>query len=165
MKSKAAYLGVFTALAMIFSYLESLIPFSIGIPGVKLGLANLLTVVALYKIGTREAFAISVIRIVLSGFIFANLFSIIYSLAGGILSFGVMYLLKKRGSFSVFGVSMAGGVAHNVGQILIAMYIVETFSVAYYIPVLMIAGVITGLVIGMAANEILKRLRSFEAGI
>ena len=165
MRSKAAYLGVFAALAMIFSYLESLIPFSVGIPGVKLGLANLLTVVALYKIGAREAFAISVIRIVLSGFIFANLFSIIYSLAGGIVSFGVMYLLKKRESFSVFGVSMAGGVAHNVGQILIAMYIVETFSVAYYIPVLMIAGVITGLVIGVAANEILKRLRSFEVRI
>lgn len=165
MKSKAAYVGVFIALAMIFSYLESMIPFSIGIPGVKLGLANLLTVVALYKIGAREAFTISVIRIVLSGFIFANLFSIIYSLAGGILSFGAMYVLKQKDSFSVFGVSMAGGVAHNIGQILIAMYVVETFSVAYYIPVLMIAGVITGLVIGMAANEILKRLQSFEARI
>ena len=162
MKSKSAYLGVFVALALIFSYLESLIPFSIGIPGVKLGLANLLTVIALYKIGTREAFTISVIRIVLSGLIFANLFSIIYSLAGGIMSFGAMYLLKRRGSFSVFGVSMIGGVAHNIGQILIAMYVVETFSVAYYIPVLMIAGVITGLVIGIAANEVLKRLKNFE---
>lgn len=165
MRSKTAYLGVFVALAMIFSYLESLIPFSVGIPGVKLGLANLLTVVALYKIGTREAFTISVIRIVLSGFIFANLFSIIYSLAGGMLSFFVMYLLKKNDSFSVFGVSMAGGVAHNIGQILIAMYVVETFSVAYYIPVLMIAGVITGLVIGIAANEILKRLKRFDVRI
>lgn len=165
MKSKAAYLGVFVALAMIFSYLESFIPIPIGIPGIKLGLANLLVVVALYKIGTREAFAISVIRIVLSGFIFANLFSIIYSLAGGILSFGVMWMLKKNGSFSVYGVSMAGGVCHNIGQLLIAMYIVETFSVAYYVPVLMVAGVITGLIIGVGANEIIKRLNNFEVMI
>lgn len=165
MGKKAAYLGAFTALAMIFSYLESLIPLPIGIPGIKLGLANLLIVVALYKIGTREAFAISVVRIVLSGFIFANLFSIIYSLAGGILSFVVMYLLKKRGTFSVYGVSLAGGVFHNIGQMLIAMLIVETASVAYYAPVLMIAGVITGLIIGAAANEIIKRLKNLEVQI
>lgn len=162
MKSKAAYLGVFAALAMIFGYLESLIPLLIGIPGIKLGLANLLVVVAMYKLGNREAFTISVIRIVLSGFLFGNLFAIIYSLAGGILSFAVMSILKKRESFSVFGISMAGGVFHNIGQILVAMYIVETFSVAYYIPVLMIAGVLTGLVIGVAANEIMKRLKNFE---
>ena len=135
MKAKVAYFGVFTALALIFSYIESLIPFQIGIPGVKLGLANLIVVVALYKMGTREAFCLSVVRIVLSGFLFANLFSIIYSLAGGMLSLVVMSLLKRRDSFSVYGVSMAGGVFHNIGQILIAMVIVETFSVAYYIPV------------------------------
>lgn len=162
MKSKAAYLGVFAALAMIFSYLESLIPLPIGIPGIKLGLANLLVVVAMYKIGEKEAFVISVVRIVLSGFLFANLFSIIYSLAGGVLSFFVMWLLKKRGSFSVFGISMAGGVFHNVGQILVAMYVVETFSVAYYIPVLLVAGLITGFIIGVGASEILKRLNNFE---
>lgn len=165
MKSKAAYLGVFAALAMIFSYLESLIPLPIGIPGIKLGLANLLVVVAMYKIGEKEAFAISIVRIILSGFLFANLFSIIYSLAGGILSFFVMWLLKKQGSFSVFGVSMAGGVSHNVGQILIAMYVVETFSVAYYIPVLLVAGLLTGFVIGVGAREILKRLNSLEMRI
>lgn len=165
MKSKAAYLGVFAALAMIFSYLESLIPLPIGIPGIKLGLANLLVVVAMYKIGEKEAFAISIVRIILSGFLFANLFSIIYSLAGGILSFFVMWLLKKQGSFSVFGVSMAGGVSHNVGQILIAMYVVETFSVAYYIPVLLVAGLLTGFVIGVGTREILKRLNSLEMRI
>ena len=162
MKAKVAYFGVFTALALIFSYIESLIPFQIGIPGVKLGLANLIVVVALYKMGTREAFCLSVVRIVLSGFLFANLFSIIYSLAGGMLSLVVMSLLKRRDSFSVYGVSMAGGVFHNIGQILIAMVIVETFSVAYYIPVLLVAGVFTGLVIGIAANEMLKRLAGLE---
>lgn len=95
MRSKVAYFGVFTALALIFSYIESLIPFHIGIPGVKLGLANLIVVVALYKMGTKEAFVLSVVRIVLSGFIFANLFSILYSLAGGMLSLAVMAFLKK----------------------------------------------------------------------
>ena len=114
---RIAWFGVFTALALIFSYVETLIPFQIGIPGVKLGLANLIVVVALYKMGGKDAMLLSVTRIVLSGFIFASLFSILYSLAGGLLSLAVMVILKKRGSFSVFGVSMAGGVFHNVGQL------------------------------------------------
>ena len=155
---RAAYLGVFTALALIFSYIETLIPFHIGIPGVKLGLANLIVVVALYKLGAGDAAVLSVVRIVLSGFLFANLFSIIYSLAGGLLSLIVMAFLKKRGTFSVMGVSMAGGIFHNIGQMLIAMVIVETFSVAYYVPVLLAAGVVTGLAIGIAAQEMLRHL-------
>ena len=164
MRTKVAYFGVFTALALIFSYVESLIPFHIGIPGVKLGLANLIVVVALYKMGTEEAYALSVARIVLSGFLFANLFSIIYSLAGGMLSLTVMVFLKKKGWFSVYGVSLAGGVMHNVGQLLIAMLIVETFSVSYYLPVLLVAGVITGLVIGILAEAMLKRLAGLDKG-
>ena len=155
---------MFTALALIFSYVESLIPFHIGIPGVKLGLANLIVVVALYKMGTEEAYALSVARIVLSGFLFANLFSIIYSLAGGMLSLTVMVFLKKKGWFSVYGVSLAGGVMHNVGQLLIAMLIVETFSVSYYLPVLLVAGAITGLVIGILAEAMLKRLAGLDRG-
>lgn len=158
MKSKVAYFGVFTALALIFSYVETLIPFQIGIPGVKLGLANLIIVIALYKMNLKETCLLSVTRIILSGFIFGNLFSIIYSLSGGLLSLSVMAFLKKQGGFSVMGISIAGGVMHNVGQLLVAMVIVETFSIIYYIPVLLIAGVITGLVIGVAANEMLKRL-------
>ena len=164
MRTKVAYFGVFTALALIFSYVESLIPFHIGIPGVKLGLANLIVVVALYKMGTEEAYALSVARIVLSGFLFANLFSIIYSLAGGMLSLTVMVFLKKKGWFSVYGVSLAGGVMHNVGQLRIAMLIVETFSVSYYLPVLLVAGAITGLVIGILAEAMLKRLAGLDMG-
>ena len=159
---KVAYFGVFTALALIFSYVEALIPFHIGIPGVKLGLANLIVVIALYKMGAKEALCLSVVRIVLAGFLFANLFSIIYSLAGGVLSLAVMALLRKTGSFSVYGVSMAGGVFHNIGQILIAMIVVESFSVAYYVPVLLVAGVLTGLLIGIVADGMLKRLAGLE---
>lgn len=158
MKSRVAYFGVFTALALIFSYVESLIPFQFGIPGVKLGLANLLIVIVLYRMKLSEAYLLSVVRVLLSGFIFGNYFSIIYSLAGGLLSLTVMAALKKNGGFSVSGVSIAGGVCHNIGQLVVAMLVVETFSVAYYVPVLLLAGLITGFLIGITADAMLKRL-------
>ena len=156
-KSKIAIFGVFTALALIFSYVELLIPINFGIPGAKLGLANLVIVLVLYKTDWREALLLSVVRIMLSGFLFGNLFSIIYSLSGGILSLAVMALLKKSEKFSVIGVSMAGGVSHNIGQLITAMLVVETYAVGYYLPVLLIAGLITGTIIGIAAREIMKR--------
>lgn len=162
MKSRVAYFGVFTALALIFSYVETLIPFQIGIPGVKLGLANLIIVIALYKMNLKETYMLSVTRVVLSGFIFANMFSIIYSLAGGLLSLTVMALLKKKGGFSIMGVSIAGGVFHNIGQLIVAMVVVETFSVAYYVPVLLISGLVTGMVIGIVSGEMLKRLVNLQ---
>lgn len=158
MKSRVAYFGVFTALALIFSYIETFIPFQIGIPGVKLGLANLIIVIALYKMSLKETYLLSVVRVVIAGFLFGNLFSIIYSLAGGICSITVMWLLKRRDSFSIIGVSAVGGVFHNVGQLLIAMLVVESFSISYYFPILMIAGIITGIIIGVVSKEMLKRL-------
>lgn len=162
MKNRVAYFGVFTALALIFSYIETLIPVNFGIYGVKLGLANLIIVVALYKIGIGEAFLLSVVRVVLSGFLFGNYFSIIYSLAGGMLSLAVMSLLKRSGGFSVMGVSIAGGVFHNIGQLIVAMLVVETFSVICYVPVLLTAGMLAGLVIGIAANGMLRRLKGLR---
>lgn len=162
MKSKVAYFGVFTALALIFSYVETLIPIQFGIPGVKLGLANLIIVIALYRMKLSEAYLLSIVRVLLAGFIFGNYFSIIYSLAGGLLSLTVMVLLRKKGGFSVIGVSIAGGVFHNIGQLIIASVIVETFSVMYYVPVLLIAGLVTGLLIGIASDGMLKRLANLE---
>ena len=159
MKTQTVHFGVFTALALLFSYIESLIPIHIGIPGVNLGLANLIIVIALYKMNARQAFLLSVTRIVLAGFLFGNLFSILYSLAGGMLSLIVMILLKKQNGFSVMGVSVAGGVFHNVGQLVIAMLVTESLNLFYYVPVLMISGLITGIFIGIIANEMLKRLR------
>lgn len=158
MKRKVAYFGVLTALALIFSYVEHLIPLPIGVPGIKLGLANLIVLVTLYKMGGKEAFLLSVMRVVLSSFMFGNLFVILYSMAGGVLSFMVMYLLKRTTWFSVIGVSMAGGVFHNMGQLLIAGIVVESFSVFYYLPVLIFAGILTGILIGFLAKEMLKRL-------
>ena len=162
MKSKVAYFGVFTALALIFSYVETLIPIQFGIPGVKLGLANLIIVIALYRMKLSEAYLLPIVRVLLAGFIFGNYFSIIYSLAGGILSLTVMALLRKKGGFSVIGVSIAGGVFHNIGQLIVASVIVETFSVMYYVPVLLIAGLVTGLLIGIASDGMLKRLANLE---
>ncbi|MBC5687870.1 Gx transporter family protein [Mediterraneibacter sp. NSJ-55] len=164
MKNRAAYFGVFTALALIFSYVETLIPIQFGIPGVKLGLANLIIVIMLYKGTVREAFLLSIVRILLSGFLFGNLFSIVYSLAGGVCSLLVMYILKKRGTFSVIGVSIAGGVFHNIGQLSIAMAVVETVAIGYYLPALLAAGALTGALIGVVSDAVLKRTAKMNLG-
>ena len=157
MKNRTAYFGVFTALALILSYVETLIPISFGVPGIKLGLANLVIVLVLYTYGGREALLLSVTRILLSGFLFGSLSMIFYSLAGGVLSLAVMVFLRRLGGFSVQGISMAGGVFHNIGQLLLAMVVVETYQVGYYVPVLLISGLVTGLVIGVISGEVLKR--------
>lgn len=160
--TRTAYFGVFTALALIFSYVETLIPFQMGVPGVKLGLANLIIVIALYKMKPVSVYCLSVVRVVLAGFLFGNLFSILYSLAGGLLSLTVMLLLKRIGSFSILGVSMAGGVFHNIGQLIMAALVLDSFSIVYYVPVLLAAGVLTGIFIGFVAREMLKRLKQIR---
>ena len=162
MKNKVAVFGVFTSLALILSYVELLIAINFGIPGMKLGLANLLVVILLYKGCPRDALLLSVIRILLSGLIFGNMFSIFYSLGGGLLSLAVMVFLKKTGQFTVAGISIGGGASHNVGQLLVAMFVVQTYQVGYYLPVLLIAGVITGAVIGILSAEVLKRTQSIR---
>ena len=157
MRTKVAYFGVFTALALIFSYVESIIPINFGIPGVKLGLANLIIVITLYKMSIKEAYILSVARIVLAGFMFGNLFAILYSLAGGMASFLVMVLCKRSNAFSVKGVSMAGGVSHNASQLVMAALVVETGSVLYYFPALLVAGLLTGFLIGVIAEQVERR--------
>ena len=129
MKNRVAYFGVFTALALMFSYIETMIPIQFGVPGIKLGFANIMIVIMLYKSSAKEALLLSIVRIMLSGFLFGNLSSILYSIAGGVLSLEIMTLLKKQGGFSVIGVSVAGGVSHNVGQLIVAMLVVETYQV------------------------------------
>lgn len=155
---KLAVMGLLTALAMIFGYVEAILPVSVGIPGVKLGIANIVIVFALYRLKTSEAFLINIVRIVLVSFMFGNLSIMLYSLAGGILSFWAMAFLKKSDRFSIYGVSIAGGVCHNVGQLSVAMLVLETGSLIYYGPVLLLSGLITGLVIGITAKEVLKRI-------
>ena len=160
MKNRVAYFGVFTVLALMFSYIETMIPIQFGVPGIKLGFANIMIVIMLYKSSAKEALLLSIVRIMLSGFLFGNLSSILYSIAGGVLSLGIMTLLKKQGGFSVIGVSVAGGVSHNVGQLIVALLVVETYQVGYYFPVLLVAGVLSGLGIGVVSQEVLKRIRN-----
>lgn len=158
MKNKIAYWGVFLALALVCSYVESLIPISFGIPGVKLGLTNIVVILMLYTIGAKDAILISVLRIILAGFMFGNAFSIIYSLAGGILSFVVMLLLKNTGKLKILSISTAGGISHNAGQLIVAALVVENYNILFYVPVLIIAGIITGFLIGLLAGEIVLRI-------
>ena len=143
---KLANMAMLVALAMIFSYVESLIPINFGVPGMKLGVANLVTVTGLYFLEIPEVLAVSVLRVLLTGFLFGNGMSIVYSLAGGILSFLVKALMKRLKGFSVAGVSIAGGVSHNIGQIIVASVVVENLKLIYYLPALLIAGTVTGFV-------------------
>ena len=151
-------MGVFLALALICSCVESLIPISFGIPGVKLGLTNIVVVLMLYCIGAKEALAVSVCRIVLAGFLFGNLFSILYSLAGGLLSFLIMWAVKRTGKLGILPVSVCGGIFHNIGQLAVAALVVENYNVFYYLPVLLLAGAATGLAIGVVAQELVIRI-------
>ena len=159
MKSKKiAYYGLCIALAFVLSYVESLFPTFIAVPGVKLGLTNLVVLIALVKIGKKDAFFINMIRILLVGLTFGTAFSLLYSFAGGILSFLVMMLFYGKNRFSVIGVSVAGGVAHNVGQILVAMMVLESKALVYYLPVLILSGTLAGVVVGILCGEVVKRL-------
>ena len=150
--------AMLVALAMIFSYVESMIPINLGIPGIKLGVANLVTVTGLYILAPMEVLLVVILRVLLVGFMFGNGMSILYSLAGAAVSFLCMCLAKKSGLFSMTGVSMIGGVMHNMGQLLVAMAVLETVSLVYYGPVLLAAGVITGLLIGIVTGEVKKRI-------
>lgn len=157
---RIAFLGLLTALALILSYIETLIPFQPGIPGIKIGLANLAVLICLYLFGWKEAMLLTVVKVLVSGFLFGNLFMIAYSLAGALLSALTMILLKRTGWFHVPVVSAAGGVMHNIGQLIVAFFAVETYSVIYYMPVLILAGLITGIVIGAAAALVLPYIQN-----
>ena len=141
--------------AMLVALAESLIPINLGIPGIKLGVANLVTVTGLYILAPMEVLLVVILRVLLVGFMFGNGMSILYSLAGGILSFLVMLLLKRIKGFSMIGISIAGGVSHNIGQIVVAMCVLENMKLIYYLPVLMIAGTVTGILIGVVSRKIL----------
>lgn len=164
MNKKTAYLGLLCAAAMILGYVESLFPVFMGVPGMKLGLPNLAVVMVLYLYSWKEAMAVSVVRILVIGFLFGNAFSIAFSLAGGILSLLCMEGARKFLKLSCAGVSMVGGVAHNAGQILVAIAVVENIRVGYYFSVLAVTGLVTGILIGVLSSELIRRMRK-AAGI
>ncbi|MBE6033582.1 MAG: Gx transporter family protein [Clostridiales bacterium] len=150
--------AVLASLGLIFSYIEAIIPFSVGIPGVKLGIANLVVIIALYLLGKSYALSINVIRILVAGLLFNGAFGALYSLAGAAVSLLVMILLKKTNLFSIVGVSMAGGVAHNVGQLLVAAAIISNIKIFLYFPILLFSGMITGIIIGVISHLVLKKI-------
>lgn len=162
MAKRISVIAVFTALALIFSYIEAIIPFNLGVPAVKLGIANIVVVCALYIFGVKEAAGISLIRVFVIGLLFGNAVSLIYSLSGAILSIAVM-IICKRLKLSVIGVSAMGGIFHNVGQLSAAALILNSSAVMYYYPVLFISGIVTGIIIGIVSLPIIKnseKLRS-----
>lgn len=155
---KTAFYGMFLALALVAGYVEQLLPINLGVPGVKLGLANIVSMVLLYTMGVRAASGITAIRVLLSGILFGTGFSIVYSAAGAALSIFVMAFLKRTKRFSCVGISVAGGVFHNVGQILVAVLVLETGALVYYLPVLILSGLAAGIVIGIISGILIRRL-------
>lgn len=153
-------LAMLTAVAMILSYVESLLP-SVGIPGVKMGLANIAVIFALFRFGWKEAAALSLVRVVLVSLLFGSVGAMLYSLAGAVLSLAVMALLRRIDRFSTVGISVAGGVAHNAGQILMAMLILQTKQLLGYLPVLAVSGIAGGMLTGLAAALLIRRIPKF----
>lgn len=163
-----ATMGMLSALALALSFLESLIPFQPGLPGIKLGLANLVIVFALYRMNVHSALLINTVRILLAGLLFSGLFGLLYSAAGAAASLAAMTLLlqinRKREQagksilFSIFGVSMTGGVFHNLGQLLVAILFLSSLNLIYYLPVMIISGIVMGLINGMIARLLLQKL-------
>lgn len=164
MKSKKiATYGMLVALAFILSYIESIIPLPIPVPGIKIGLANLVVITALYLMGPGDALILSLLRVVLVGFTFGNMSTMMFSLAGGLLSWLVMVLAKRSKVFSMTGVSILGGISHNIGQILVAIVVFNTATLVYYLPFLILSGLVTGTVIGILGAIITKRVQKIYA--
>ncbi len=160
---KTALYGLFIALAFVLGYIESLLPIYLGAPGVKLGLANLVTVTVLYSLGAGPAAAVNLVRILLTGFTFGNMSSVLFSMGGAALSLLVMTLCRRFNLFGIVGVSILGGVFHNVGQFLVAAFVVKTFGVFSYLPVLLAAGCGAGAAIGLLGGIITERIRGLWA--
>lgn len=160
---KLAYCGILAALAFGLSYIELMLP-SLGIPGAKLGLANLSVMVALYLLTPVEAVLASFVRIALSWLIFGSFTGFVYSLCGSALSLAAMIILKNTDKFSTVGVSIGGGVCHNIGQLLAAILFMGR-SVLSYLPALLITGAVTGAIIGLLVAGVLKSLKAFKRGI
>ena len=161
MKLKSVYLGLLLAFALILSYVETLIPFSVAMPGIKIGMSNLAVVWCLYLFTFRDAMLLTICKAVLSGLLFGNPVMILYSLTGAVLSCVVMYLLRRHNAFHVPVVSAAGGVTHNLGQLLVAFLMVQTYGIIYYIPFLLLTGLVVGGIIGSISALVLPYLQNY----
>lgn len=160
---RLAFLGLCTAVTLILSYVEALLPpLWSAVPGIKMGLPNIMIIFLLYRFSLKEAAAVSVVRLLAVALLFGNVMTLAYSAAGAALSLGVMTLLKKLDRFSMVGVSIAGGVFHNLGQVLVAMLVLETAEIGYYMIILTLTGTIAGVLVGIAGALVLKYLKKLK---
>jgi len=160
---KVALLGLMTSVALILSYFEAILPpIWSAVPGIKMGLPNIVMVFILYRFGVKECAMVSFVRIFIVALLFGNFMTLSYSFAGAILSIVMMALCKKSNLFSVVGTSVVGGVAHNLGQIIVAIFLFKTVQLGYYMAVLAVTGTVAGVVIGLAGAFLLERLRKFK---
>ncbi len=166
MKSKTkrlAFLGILTALSMVLSYIELLLPpIWSAVPGIKMGLANIISVILLYGFSFKDAAAVSVIRVSLVSLLFGNAMVFIYSIAGALLSLGVMAVLKKSDKLSMVGVSIAGAVSHNLGQIIVAIIILQTKEIGYYMIILSFTGTVAGIIVGLISSVVLRYFKKLR---
>ncbi|MBR5467629.1 MAG: Gx transporter family protein [Firmicutes bacterium] len=158
MSKKVAYYGIFAALAILMGYVEAIIPMPAP-PGIKLGLSNVIVVLCLYTMGVKSAFFISIVRVFISALLFKGFVSMWYALAGATLSFAVMALLFKMKKVSIVGVSAAGGVFHNIGQLIIASILLGRSVVLFMMPMLMVSGVVTGVIIGIIGKYCVEHVK------
>ena len=160
---KVAFLGVLTSVALVLSYLESLLPpLWAAVPGIKMGIPNVVIIFMLYRYGVKEAVIVSLIRVFIVALLFGNVMTLAYSVAGALLSITLMAICKKIKVFSVVGTSIVGGIAHNLGQILVAIVLFDTVQIGYYMIVLAITGTIAGVFIGLAGALLLKRFNKIK---
>ena len=154
-----ARLSILTAAALILGYVERFIPLPMAMPGIKLGLANTVLLYGVYMMRRNNTLTLMVLKVLLSGLLFAGFSGVLYGFAGGLLSLGAMLLVHRTSDLSVVGVSILGAVFHNIGQVLMAMLVVQTRGLLLYLPVLMVSGIVTGLITGLIARNVLKGLR------
>lgn len=157
--TRVTELGMLLSISLVLSYLESLLPVVIAVPGMKLGLANVITMLLLYRTNLRYTFAFMTIRVILTGLLFSGISGILYSFVGGLFCVCVMSVLKRVSIFSIMGVSMAGAIFHNAGQIIVAMFVMENVHILYYLPVLCVSGTVSGLFVGYVTALLIKRYK------
>lgn len=159
MKSKKiALLSMTLATALILSYIDNLIPYNFVIPGIKMGLANIAIIFSLYKLGHKEAIIVSLLRVFIMGILFNNGLTFLYSASGAILSLVVMIILKKINIFDEYGVCIAGALSHNIGQLVCAYFMLQTNTLIYYLPYLLLSGLLSGFIIGLFSVIVIKRV-------
>ncbi|SCY82087.1 Gx transporter family protein [Alkaliphilus peptidifermentans] len=170
-----ARFGLLIAVALVLGYFERFIPIASGLPGVKLGLANTVLLYALYLMNVKNAFGLMLIKVLMSGLLFAGVNGMLYSFAGGLLSLSMMVLIKRLENVGIVGVSVIGAAFHNVGQLMVASMVVQTKGVIFYMPILLVSAIITGTLTGIISKYVFKglsaaslhpsRLNSNEIGV